>query len=101
MEAQTPQQINIVIAEDHLIVRVGLRLTLQSVFNIQAEAVDGSEAVRLVKEWRPDVVLMDISMPAIDGITATGMIKAEFPETKVTAIEMFLPLSPLVQTDTV
>ena len=85
MESGTTSQIKIFIADDHEITRVGLKLTLQGVpdFRVTGEAEDGSETVRLVKELRPDVVLMDIGLPLIDGIDATGKIKDEVPETRV------------------
>jgi NarL family two-component system response regulator LiaR len=85
MDTSNSGQIKIFIADDHEITRVGLKLTLQNVpdFKVVGEAEDGRETIRLVKELKPDVVLMDIGLPLIDGIDATGKIKDETPDTKV------------------
>ncbi|PHV64753.1 response regulator [Williamsia muralis] len=70
--------IRVVIADDHAAIRAGLRLMLDGVNDIEVvgEAVDGDDAVRLVAELHPDVVLMDIRMPGTDGIAATALIDA-------------------------
>jgi DNA-binding NarL/FixJ family response regulator len=77
--------INIFIVEDYEITRVGLRLTLGHVpdFTIIGEAADGQSAVEAVNELCPDVVLMDIGLPVMDGIDATLRIKSVRPETRV------------------
>ena len=64
--------IHILIADDHLIVRQGLRLILETAEDLElvGEAADGAEAVRLAAELQPDVVLMDLRMPGMDGLTA-------------------------------
>ncbi len=79
------KKIRILIADDHDVVRSGLRMLLKTSpeFSITGEAADGEEAVRLVKEQKPDVVFMDISMPKLDGIGATKIIKENRPETRV------------------
>lgn len=79
------QKIKILFADDHAIVRDGLRSLFKSDpgFQIVGEAADGGEAVRLVEQNRPDVAVLDISMPNVNGIEATGIIKERFPETKV------------------
>jgi DNA-binding NarL/FixJ family response regulator len=75
----------IIIADDHSVVRSGLRLLLQSSpdFTVVAEAEDGEEAVALVDRHKPDVVVMDISMPKLNGIEATGIMKQNNPELKI------------------
>jgi DNA-binding NarL/FixJ family response regulator len=75
----------IIIADDHSVVRSGLRLLLQSSpdFTVVAEAEDGEEAVALVDRHKPDVVIMDISMPKLNGIEATGIMKQNNPELKI------------------
>jgi two-component system, NarL family, response regulator LiaR len=79
------QKIKILFADDHAIVRDGLRSLFKSDpgFSIVGEAADGAEAVKLVAKWRPDVAVLDISMPNVNGIEATAMIKENYPETKV------------------
>jgi NarL family two-component system response regulator LiaR len=80
--------IRIVIADDHAVVRQGLRmlLTLDPEIEVAGEASDGEEALRLARELKPDVVLMDILMPVMDGITATGAIRRELPDTEILAL---------------
>jgi len=75
----------ILIADDHHVVRSGLRMLLRSCpdFSIVAEAADGEEAVRLTDKCKPDVAILDISMPKLDGIEATKMIKQNHPGVKV------------------
>jgi len=75
----------ILIADDHDVVRSGLRALLRTSpdFAIVGEAVDGEEAVRMTEKAKPDVVIMDISMPNLDGIAATKVIKGRFPDVKV------------------
>ena len=78
----------IVIAEDYTIVRQGLKSLLDSFsdFQVVGEAVDGKEAIESVESLKPDLVLMDLSMPKTDGITAIKEIKKRLPETKVLAL---------------
>lgn len=75
----------IVIADDHHVVRSGLQLLFKSSaeFSIVAEATNGDEAIALTNKHRPDVVILDISMPIINGIDATKHIKQQFPQTKI------------------
>jgi len=78
-------KIRIVLADDHQVVREGTRRMLEREPDIEVvgEAADGSEAVRLVQEHRPDVVVLDVRMPGMSGIDATRQIKRAHPETRV------------------
>ena len=82
--------VRIVLADDHTIVREGLIQILKKdeQFDIVGEAADGETAVALADELKPDVVLMDISMPGIGGIEATRLIKQAHPEIQVIALSM-------------
>ncbi|MGD1147645.1 MAG: response regulator transcription factor [Thermoanaerobaculaceae bacterium] len=82
--------VRIVIADDHRIVREGLRHLLEkrTDFKVVAEAPDGESAVRLAKELSPDIVILDISMPGLNGIEATRRILAERPGVRVLALSM-------------
>ena len=84
--------IRILIADDHAVVRQGLRTFLsdEADFEVVGEAGDGVEAVRLAAELRPDVVLMDLVMPGMDGIAATEQIRRELPDTEVVALTSVL-----------
>ena len=80
--------IRVLIADDHVVVRQGLRmlLGLDPELEIAGEAADGAEALQLARALRPDVVLMDILMPVMDGIAATAAIREELPDTEVLAL---------------
>lgn len=82
--------ITILIADDHKIVREGLRQLVekQSDFKVVGEADNGIAAVKKAKELSPDVIIMDIGMPDLNGIEATRQIKAEFPNIKIIALTM-------------
>ena len=84
--------IRIVIADDHKVLRRGLRtfLELDPELVVVGEAADGAEAVRLAQQLQPDIVLMDLLMPVMDGITATATIRRELPETEVLALTSVL-----------
>ena len=84
--------IRIVIADDHSVVRQGLRmfLGLDSELEVVGEATDGAEALRLARELRPDVVVMDLLMPVMNGIEATAAIRRELPDTEVLALTSVL-----------
>lgn len=84
--------IRIVIVDDHSVVRQGLRmfLALDPDLEVVGEAADGAEALRLVQQLQPDVVLMDLVMPVMDGISATTAIRREVPDTEVLALTSVL-----------
>lgn len=84
--------IRILIADDHDVVRQGLRMFLSDdpELEIVAEARNGKEALELAKELRPDVILMDILMPVMDGITAIGEVRRALPDTEVIALTSVL-----------
>jgi len=84
--------IRILIADDHSVVRQGLKmfLALDPELEVIGEAENGAEAVRLAGELRPDVVLMDLLMPVMDGITAIENIRATLPDIEVLAVTSVL-----------
>jgi DNA-binding NarL/FixJ family response regulator len=79
------KQIRAILADDHTIVREGLRALLlaDSGIEVVGEATDGREAVNLAIELRPDIVVMDIAMPHLNGLEATSKVRAALPDTKV------------------
>lgn len=82
--------IKVLIADDHKIMREGLRSLLEKEDDIQvlAEAEDGRATLRLAKELEPDVILMDVAMPGLNGVEATRQVLAEVPSIKVIALSM-------------
>jgi DNA-binding NarL/FixJ family response regulator len=92
--------IRVLIADDHDVVRQGLRafLSLDPVLEVVGEATNGAEAVRLAHRLRPDVVLMDLVMPEMDGIAATQIIRQELPDTEVVALTSVLEDDSVVGT---
>lgn len=83
--------IQILLADDHKITRDGLKALLENQKNMAVigEAENGRKAVRLALELKPDVIVMDINMPELNGIEATRQIKAELPEAKIIALSMY------------
>ena len=90
VEAASP--IRVLLVDDHAVVRMGLRSFFDMVEDIEVvgEASDGSEGVAMARRLKPDVVLMDLLMPNMDGITAIGRIKAELPETEIVTMTSFI-----------
>jgi DNA-binding NarL/FixJ family response regulator len=82
--------IQVLLADDHKIVRDGLRVLIERCHDMQviAEAEDGRKALQLARKHKPDVVIMDISMPDLNGIDATRQILEELPGAKVIALSM-------------
>ncbi len=87
-----PTQIRVLIVDDHSVVRTGLKvfLDLQPDMEVVGEAADGSEGVAMARRLEPDVILMDLLMPNMDGITAIGRIKAERPGTEIVTMTSFI-----------
>jgi DNA-binding NarL/FixJ family response regulator len=83
--------ISILLVDDHALVRAGIRALLERLpeVTVIAEAKDGREAFRLIREQPPDLVLMDIAMPGLNGIEATARITKEFPDVRVMVLSMY------------
>lgn len=75
----------IIVIDDHQLFREGIKriLELEDQFEVLAEGKDGAEALSLVKQYKPDIVLMDVNMPIVNGMEATRKVTEKFPETKV------------------
>ena len=84
-------KIRIIIADDHAVVREGTRKILEQEQDLQVvgEAADGEEAVKLATSVKPDVAIIDISMPRLDGIEATKQIKALYPSTAILILSAY------------
>jgi DNA-binding NarL/FixJ family response regulator len=84
------ENIRVLIADDHMIARTGLVALLKQEHRIDivGEATDGKMAVELAQKLQPDVIIMDIRMPVLNGIEATRLIKSDYPETKVIGFTM-------------
>ena len=85
-----PSSLSVILADDHSLVRAGIRSLLEQLPNltIVAEAGDGREALALVQARTPDVIVMDITMPGLNGLDATARIVQEHPRTKVLILSM-------------
>jgi DNA-binding NarL/FixJ family response regulator len=81
----------VLVADDHLLTRVGIRALLEDDerFELVGEAVNGNEAIGLVESLKPDLVLMDVRMPELDGLQATRAIRSTCPTTRVLILSMF------------
>ena len=81
----------VLLVDDHRMVRTGLAALLQTADDIEVlgQAADGEEAVRLAAQLGPQVVLMDLSMPVVDGVEATRRVLAELPDTKIVVLTSF------------
>jgi DNA-binding NarL/FixJ family response regulator len=84
--------IRVLLVDDHAVVRMGLRafFDLLPDIDVVGEAADGSEGVAMARRLTPDVILMDLLMPNMDGVTAIGRIKAELPETEIVTMTSFI-----------
>ncbi len=87
---ENSRMIRVLIADDHTLVRQGIRLLLETAsdLHVVGEASDGAEAIRLARELNPDLVLMDIAMPKVDGLEATREIKRALPEVQILVLTM-------------
>jgi NarL family two-component system response regulator LiaR len=86
-----PGHIRVLVADDHAIVRKGIcaLLATEEGIEVVGEAADGQRAIEQVERLRPDVVLMDLVMPGVDGLAATRRISAEWPETRILVLTSF------------
>ena len=84
-KTESPGKIRILMVDDHAILREGLRALLSYYDDVEVvgEAQDGAESLERVKELQPDVVLMDIAMPGMNGLEATRLIREQYPQTRV------------------
>jgi DNA-binding NarL/FixJ family response regulator len=82
--------IRLILADDHVLVRAGIKALLEKIANVKiaGEANDGREVLELVKALKPQLVLMDIAMPGLNGLEATARITNMFPEVKVIILSM-------------
>jgi DNA-binding NarL/FixJ family response regulator len=83
-------RIRILLADDHILMRTGMRSWLQNMPEVEVvgEAGDGREALRLIAKVRPDVVLMDVGMPGLNGLDATAQVTKDFPQVHVLILSM-------------
>jgi len=81
--------IRLMLADDHRMLREGLRRSMTDQgFDVIGEARDGDEAIRLAEELMPEVILMDVTMPEVDGVEATRQIRQQFPEIRIVMLTM-------------
>lgn len=100
MNVKSPQRkLRILIADDHLVVRMGLAalINLEPDMSVVGEADDGSTALELVRKLRPDIVVMDIMMPQMNGAKATAKISAEFPDVRILILTTYSTSEEVVQ----
>src|SRR6201995_900493 len=85
------EAIRIMIVEDHAVVRQGLAALLRTVpdFSIVAEAADGRESIALFREHQPDITLMDLRLPQLNGVEAITSIRADFPQARIIVLTTF------------
>jgi DNA-binding NarL/FixJ family response regulator len=86
------EPIRVLVVDDHAVVRQGLRglLELQDGIEVAGDAADGDQGVEAATRLRPDVILMDLVMPALDGVAAMRLLRERLPETRVIVLTSFL-----------
>lgn len=91
--------VRILIADDHALVRAGFRSLLEKIDDCEvvADVGDGREAVRLIGQLQPDVVLMDVKMPGLNGLEATARVTRDFPNVRVVILSMYANEEYVVQ----
>lgn len=90
-ESSENKTVRILLVDDHALIRRGMKgqFSLESGFSVVGEAGDGAEAIELAARLQPDVVLMDIDLPVMDGITATQQIKSDRSAIRILALSAF------------
>jgi DNA-binding NarL/FixJ family response regulator len=83
-------KISVIIADDHRLIRNGIKMLFENNDEIEivAEAEDGEELIQLVDQLQPDIILLDLSMPKVDGLTSMGIILKKFPQTGIIVLSM-------------
>lgn len=91
MRGKTMDRIRIILVDDHRLVRAGIRSLLEKLPDIEvvAEASDGTEAIELISKHKPDVVLMDLAMPVLNGLEATRQLARELPEVRIIILSIY------------
>lgn len=86
-----PREIHILLADDHALVRQGLRALLEAEekFKVVGEAGEGLEAIAMVEQLKPDVVILDLMMPILNGLEATRQLSKQYPHTKTIILSMY------------
>jgi two-component system, NarL family, response regulator DegU len=96
-EQPQSQPVRLLLADDHRMLRESLRRSMEdNGFDVVGEAPDGAEAVRLAAELEPDVILMDVTMPVLDGVEATRQVRDKVPGTQVVILTMHADREVLV-----
>lgn len=99
MESVADYSISILLVEDYALIRAGMRALIDSLpnINVVAEARDGREALNLVKQHQPDIVLMDLDLPTVNGHEATAAITNDYPDSQVIILSMHTQQEDVVQ----